>query len=156
MRPSFLFAISVLWCAPLVGQGSKKGCPDLPADSIPAGQRIYVACQVDREAKPRGAALRLDFTPPAGGLRDGSCYRAEYEFVVDTLGFADLGTVREVSSNSADFGQALRDAIPRLRYDPARRADTLVRQLVTYKQMAGVRVVSSAFGTAPRARPPRC
>jgi len=155
MRPLFLCALSVLWCSPLLAQSSKKGCPDLPSDSIPAGQRVYLPCHVDREAKPRGLAPRIDFTPPAGGLRDGSCYRAEFEFVVDTLGFPELATIRAVSANNAAFRQAVQDAIPRLRYDPARRADVLVRQLVTYKQIAEVRVTTSPFGGAG-ARPPRC
>lgn len=158
MRRRLVIALMFLTPVALHAQRSKRGCPDATTDSLPVALRVYQPCQVDREAKQRGASPRLDWTPPLGDLRDGGCFRAEFQFVVDTLGMPEDATAREVSSNNTGFAQAVRDAIPRLRYEPARLAGGPVRQLVTHRQTVGMRVVVGTPGSAmaPSARPPRC
>lgn len=158
MRLLLLVVLVMLTPSSLPAQRSRRGCPDVPPDSIPAGVRVYQPCQVDREAKQRGNPPRLDWAPASSELRDGSCFRAEFEFVVDTAGFPELATIHETSSNNAGFSQAVRDAIFRLRYEPARREGAPVRQLVAYRQSAAVRRVltSSPYVTPPASRPPRC
>lgn len=113
---------------------------------------------MDREAKTRGFEPRLDWQPPLSELRDGGCYRANYEFVVDTLGFPEIATIRDVSVNNSSFGQAVRDVIPRLRYEPAQLRGAPVRQTVAYQQSVAVRKVisSSQFPPPPPSRPPKC
>lgn len=153
-----LCAIAALMTSPLAAQRAKRGCPEISADSVAGGVAVYLACQVDREAKPRGIAPRIDWTPPASELRDGSCFRADYQFVVDTLGIPDLRTIRDVGATNSGFQQAARDAIPRLRYSPALRNGAPVRQLVSYTQSAAIRriITSSPAGSPPSTRPPRC
>jgi hypothetical protein len=157
MRLFCLCAFAVLVTNPLGAQRSKRGCPEIAPDSVPGGNTVYLACQVDREAKPRGFAPRVDWSPPTSDIRDGSCFRADYEFVVDTLGIPELGTIRDVGATNSGFQQAARDAIPRLRYSPALRNGTPVRQLVSYSQSVGIRrVISSSPSGGPPPRPPRC
>lgn len=158
MRPLLLCALAVLMSSPLLAQRAKRGCPAISADSAGDGAVVYLACQVDREAKPRGIAPRIDWTPPVGDLRDGRCFRAEYQFVVDTLGIPDVATIRDAGANDANFQQAVRDAIPRLRYSPALLNGLPVRQLVSYQQSVALRVVASSSPSSrpPSSRPPRC
>ena len=158
MRPLFLIALVVLTSSPVAAQRSKRRCPDALVDSSAGGVPVYQACQVDREARQRGNAPRLEWTPPAGSLRDGSCFRADVRFVVDTLGVPEVATIRDVTVSNVDFEQAVRDVIPRLRYEPAQLNGARVRQIVTYQQSAAVRVISgsSPSGRPSSSRPPRC
>lgn len=158
MRPLCLLALLALMSSPVAAQRSRRKCPDMPVDSGPGGVPAYQACQVDREARPRGSPPRLEWNPPTSGLRDGSCMRADFTFVVDTLGVPDPLTIRDVTATSIDFQQAVRDVIPRLRYEPAQLNGAPVRQIVAYRQSVGIRVVisSSPSGRPPTSRPPRC
>ncbi|MHB1097696.1 MAG: hypothetical protein ACYC3F_16175 [Gemmatimonadaceae bacterium] len=158
MKPLLLCTLMLLISSPLGAQRAKRGCPDITADSATGGVAAYLACQVDREAKPRGIAPRFDWTPSSSELRDGACFRAEFQFVVDTLGIPDIATVRDAGATNANFQQAMRDAIPRLRYSPAMLKGSPVPQLVTYKQSVAIRtMVSSSPSSRPTpSRPPRC
>jgi hypothetical protein len=148
----------LLTTSPLAAQRGKRGCPEIAADSVTGGVAVYLACQVDREAKPRGIAPRFDWTPPRSEFREGACFRTEFQFVVDTLGIPEIATVRDVDATNAGFQQAVRDAIPLLRYSPALFNGLPVRQLVSYKQSVAMRVVvsSSPSSRPPTSRPPRC
>ncbi len=158
MRPLLICGLVILASSPLVAQRSKRGCPEITTDSLASGLPVYKACQVDHEAKPRGIEPRLDWQPPLSEIRDGGCYRAEYEFVVDTLGLPEIGTIRDVSVNNSSFGQSVKDIIPRLRYDPAQLRGAPVRQTVAYQQSVAVRrvVSSSPYPPSTSSRPPRC
>ena len=158
MRPILLFALVWLMSSPLGAQRAKRGCPEISADSATGAVAAYLACQVDREAKPRGIAPRFDWTPSTSELRDGACFRAEFQFVVDTLGIPEVATVRDAGATNANYQQAVRDVIPRLRYSPAMLKGSPVPQLVTYKQSAAIRTsVSSSPSSRPTpSRPPRC
>jgi len=158
VRPILLCALVALASSPLAAQRSRRACPDTPVDSIPSGKPVYQACQVDREAKERGFTPRMDWTPPVGDLRDGSCFRADFEFVVDTLGVPEVGTIHDIRVTDASLQEAVRDVIRRLRYEPAQLKGGPVRQVVAYSQTVAVRrvVTSSRNATPPSSRPPRC
>jgi protein TonB len=55
---------------------------------------------------------------------------AVFRFVVDSTGFIDMSTVRMMSSTHKLFTQAVLDAMPRMKYRPAKVADRAVRLLV--------------------------
>lgn len=55
---------------------------------------------------------------------------ATFRFVIDSTGVVDLSTVKVVDASNAEFVQAVRDAMPRMRFRPAMRASQYVRQLV--------------------------
>lgn len=52
------------------------------------------------------------------------------QYVVDTLGHADTTTFRVISATHADFAQAVKRTLPRMRFRPAVMANRLVPQLV--------------------------
>ena len=52
------------------------------------------------------------------------------QFVVDTLGRADMKTFYVLRATHPDFVTAVRDAVPHFRFSPASIGDRLVRQMV--------------------------
>ncbi len=158
MRMTWIVLGLVVAATPAFGQRSKRRCADIPIDSSTGGAPIYQACHVERPARETGDRPDIDWSPGGGEARNGACFRAEFKFVVDTLGVPELGTVQVVSSSNASFSQAVRDAIPRLRYTPARLAGRAVRQVVTYRRSVGILVTAGPVGSVgtPTARPPRC
>ncbi|HET7240627.1 MAG TPA: TonB family protein [Gemmatimonadales bacterium] len=56
--------------------------------------------------------------------------RVELEYVVDTLGRAEPGSLRAVTSTHPEFEAAARAAVLGSRYRPARLRGQVVRQLV--------------------------
>jgi len=55
---------------------------------------------------------------------------ATLRFVIDSTGLVDLSTIRVMASTHQEFATAVREAMPRMRYRPATRGATAVRQLV--------------------------
>src|SRR5262249_22705402 len=93
--------IAVVLLAGLIATGSlqaqekkKKGrCNGAPPDStwLLRGP-VYRDCEVDRKAEVMPPLPHPDYVP-MGSPRQG-CFSAEFEFVVDTLGQPEFGTVR--------------------------------------------------------------
>ncbi|MBM4192801.1 MAG: TonB family protein [Gemmatimonadetes bacterium] len=54
---------------------------------------------------------------------------ATMRFVVDSTGLIDLGTIKVLDSTHPAFTQAVRDAMPRMRFRPAKNGGNPVRQL---------------------------
>lgn len=54
---------------------------------------------------------------------------AMMKFVVDTSGRVDLGTVQTIAATNPAFAHAVLDALPKMRFHPARMGSTAVRQL---------------------------
>jgi len=54
---------------------------------------------------------------------------AMMKFVVDTSGRVDLGTVQTINTTNPAFAHAVIDALPKMRFHPARMGATAVRQL---------------------------
>ena len=52
------------------------------------------------------------------------------QFVVDSTGLIDMGTITVVRATHQEFVRAVRDAMPRMRFRPAMRGSAAVRQLV--------------------------
>jgi hypothetical protein len=121
-------------------QEARRECPPPPVDPAVLANHAYAACQVDREARRRGGEPRLDWRPAAGEIDVGTCFEAEFEFVVDTLGAPEVETVTVVASTNGGFEDAAREVIPRLRYEPARKGGTKVRQVVRYRRKTSIRV----------------
>jgi hypothetical protein len=155
----FVLLLSVLVCSQsLAAQRSERACRKTPVDSSVSEAPVYHACHTDRAARERGARPRLEWEPTPGEVTDGACFRAEFEFVVDTLGVPELATVRVVRSSNRRFTEAARARIAAMRDTPAQRDGHPVRQVVQLGDGVSVRrVVSSSpsSGTAGL-RPPRC
>ena len=54
---------------------------------------------------------------------------ATVRFVVDTTGYVDMATVKEIRATHPLFANAVRDAMPRMRFRPALAGNRAVRQL---------------------------
>ena len=133
-------------------------CPPLPveAEGTPL---VYLACQVDREAREARNNARLNWEPAGGEIRANACFRAEARFVVDAAGVPEPGTAVLVSTNNSGFGAAVLAMVPDLRYAPGRLNGRPVRQVVTYRETVGVRVSIQdgiGVGSSTPSRTSRC
>jgi len=104
------------------GDAASGGAPGSP------GGGPYTFAQVDVPAamRPGGASPRYPTVLRERGVEG----RVVVQFVVDTAGRVEPGTVRVVSSPDDLFTAAVRAALPSLRFTPARAGGRAVRQLV--------------------------
>jgi periplasmic protein TonB len=110
------------------GRGVAGGRPDGTGDTpVPVPDTPFDATQVERAvvSLPGGAPAYPEMLRSAGV--EGQVL---VQFVVDTLGRAEPGSVIVLSTTHELFAQAVRSAIPRLRFRPAEIGGKLVRQLV--------------------------
>jgi len=93
-----------------------------------SGGRVYIAPQVDRQVirDPSSAAPAYPESLRVHGV-EGS---ATVKFIVDTTGRADSGSFRIVTATNVAFADAIKSALPNMRFEPAILADHTVRQLV--------------------------
>ena len=116
-----------------------------------AAVRTYMPFEVDEEAEPTHEMLRYRY--PEEFRRDGTnvCVRAR--FVVDERARIDTAAFRVEGTNDSSFVRAVRAALPRMRFAPARISGRPVRQRVVHPFHYGVRAVHTAevveFGRAP-------
>lgn len=64
-------------------------------------------------------------------------------FIVDSTGHVDVASLEILDSSHPDFTQAVRDVLPRMRYQPARMGKRPVAQLV--EQRFGFRIAPPGF-----------
>ena len=74
-------------------------------------------------------------------------------YVVDTTGSADTASFEVMNSTNPEFIAAVRDALPRMRFKPAKIGETKVRQLV--EQMFTFRINDSTVAEPRKQRPSR-
>jgi hypothetical protein len=97
---------------------------------------LYRACAVSVAARRVASDLQPDFYP---GGRDRSCFTAQIEVAVDTLGRPEMRSVRLVRASDPSFGSALLAIVPGLRFEPARMGDRRVRQIYELREQMLVR-----------------
>ena len=150
--------LSLLVAPTLSAQRSEKKCRDTPIDSTNPAAPIYRDCHTDRAAKPRGTAPRMAWEPGPGEFRDGACFSATFQFVVDTAGVPEVESIRAGKSNNAGFASAALERIPSLRFVPAERDGQHVRQLIEHRESAALRRTVSAvpMSRPSNTRPPNC
>jgi hypothetical protein len=150
-------AVGIAACAWTSATAGRSQCGLTPADSAYLiGGPVYRDCAVehpavlvDRTARPE---LHLSSLPPAG-----SCYAADVEFVVDTSGTPEAGTVKIVRTNNSDFAAAAVEAMRRWLYRPATLNGTAVRQIVREHLGIALQVIAAPMGQPPQpGRPPTC
>jgi TonB family protein len=112
------------------GGGQRHTVRDAPTTIAvsDSGGRVYIAPQVDRQVirDPSSAAPAYPESLRTHGV-EGS---ATVKFIVDTTGYADSGSFRIVTATNLEFAEAIRAALPNMRFEPAMLADHTVRQLV--------------------------
>jgi periplasmic protein TonB len=73
------------------------------------------------------------------------------QYVVDTTGFADTSSLKIMTATHPDFIAAVRDALPYMRFEPARIGTTKVRQLV--EQQFSFRITKDTSSTTAAPKP---
>ena len=112
----------------VAGRGRSGGGSGMGTTTGTSGGGPYTYAQVELPAtmRPGGASPRY----PAVLRERGVEGRVVVQFVVDTLGRVEPGSLRVVSSANDLFTAAVRAALPTLRFTPARAGGRTVRQLV--------------------------
>lgn len=92
------------------------------------GDNAYSSVEVDAEAAidPTSAGPEYPQAMVVRGVEGGAVLR----FVVDSTGFIDMSTVQVTSATHKLFAKAVLDAMPKMKYRPARIGDRAVRLLV--------------------------
>lgn len=107
----------------------------LAMPELPGADSVFLVIDVD------SAASRYDWsaapTYPARMLQEKTSGFVKAEWVVQPDGYADTASLRIVESTNDDFAQAVRDALPYMRFSPAkigrRTVSQLVRQEFTFR-----------------------
>lgn len=96
--------------------------------ALDGADTVFTIIEVDTVATrlPESAAPRY----PAELLEQRVEGQAIVQFVVDTSGHADPASFAVIVSSHPGFTQSVRDALPGMRFSPARIGPTKVRQLV--------------------------
>ncbi len=135
------------------GRGQEKqGEPE--AFSVPQHLAIYdsVATELDVDSAvtrfPESAAPVYPATLLAQNI-EGHVY---VRYVVDTTGFADTASFQVVTATHPEFGRAVREALPGMRFTPAIQRSKKVRQLV--EQPFAFRIQRPSSETAAKDVPP--
>ncbi len=95
-----------------------------PAADLP--RRVFLEYHVDEPVTQISSSVRY----PVELRERGICGRVLAQFVVDTLGNAQMATFRILRSTDSLFSRAVREGINRSRFKPARFRDRAVLQLV--------------------------
>lgn len=103
------------------------------ASSGAAATQVHYEYQVERPVRQAPNSPQPVY--PAALKRRGIEAEVQAQFVVDTLGVAELQTLRIIKSPDDQFSTAVRDALPRMRYVPAEVGGRKVKQLVTQRFM---------------------
>jgi periplasmic protein TonB len=116
------------WSGAGVSAGTSTGTTDPPGATTTAPDAAFAANSVEKVA----AALAGSPAPAYPDILKSSGIEGEalVQFVVDTSGRAELGTFTVLQASHHAFGQAVRSALPRMRFLPAELGGRKVRMLV--------------------------
>ena len=95
---------------------------------LPAKGGVYFEFQVDNAVRPVPGNVGLTYPDRLRAARTEGEVLAQ--FVVDTAGVYEAGTFKVLKSSHELFTQAVRDALPLMRFTPAEAGGEKVRQLV--------------------------
>ena len=125
-RLAFMLPKSTMLSAPLTIAGAdvqREFVVDVHED-----EPTYFEFQVMKPVR----ALPNQVTPryPESMRKSGIQGEVLAQFVVDTLGHADMSTFKVLRSNAAEFTNAVRVALPQMLFEPAELQNRRVRQVV--------------------------
>jgi TonB family protein len=93
-----------------------------------AADRVYFEFQVEKVVTQRPNSRAPAYPPELRARRISGEVLMQY--VVDTLGRVEPGTIRVLRSSHPEFDRAVREALPFARFTPAENSGHKVRQLV--------------------------
>lgn len=114
--------------AGLPGRATAQSASMQPAAIPNGGSRTYIASQVDKPVVPKPYNAPPLYPEPLrlAGVEGTVLVR----FVVDTTGRPDVTTLKVLKPTHPLFVQAVRTALPRMRFSPAELDGRKVKQLV--------------------------
>ena len=120
----------------------------VPESTVP--DNAYSVLDVDSAAArdPSSAAPAYPPMMMAKGIEGSATMR----FVIDSTGLIDLATVSLLEATHAEFVQAVREAMPRMRFRPAKMGLLAVRQLAEQMFRFEIRRVATS-DVAPSKKP---
>lgn len=118
----------------------------VPESTLP--DNAYSVLDVDSAAvrDPSSAAPAYPPVMMAKGIEGSATMR----FVIDSTGLIDPGTVTLLNATHAEFVQAVREAMPRMRFRPAKMGLIAVRQLAEQMFRFEIKRVAVTETTTPK------
>lgn len=107
---------------------SSNSSPSAPGGVGHAPDRVLEERYVDRAPRILGTPLQPVF--PSSLRERGIGGRVAVQFVVDTLGKAEMNSLRVVEASDPQFAQSVRAVLPRYRFSPGEVGGQKVRTLV--------------------------
>jgi TonB family protein len=99
------------------------------ADTAPTlGDNVYTSFEVDNAVQFSDGSAVPQYPPELLARRVPGTVTVR--FVVDTSGAADIQSLQIIDSSDPQFAASVRDALPRMKFQPARLNGKRVRQLV--------------------------
>lgn len=122
--------VVAIWSAPARPKVRANQLPpgDVDVAALVASGAVHRPETVDVQARYVAGSARAVY--PDSLLRERVGAHVVAEFVVDTTGAVEPGTVRIVTATPAAFGSAVRDALSAARFEPAQASGTRVQALV--------------------------
>jgi len=123
--------IGLLDRTPVAGEAPVDSTPPVAAQEPigdPKGDSVFTVLEVDSAVVRSQSSAAPAYPLPLLEKHVEGAVIARY--VVDTTGFADPGSLEVVSSTHAGFVQAVKDALPYMRFTPAKIGPLKVKQLV--------------------------
>lgn len=120
--------------SPATGPGEGTGAA-APVDREPPpadfGPDVFTVAEVDSAAVPEATSVAPAY--PRSMMDAGIDGSATMRFVVDSLGRIDMATVLVLGATRPEFAAAVMQAMPMMRFRPARMGTIAVRQLAEQK-----------------------
>ena len=141
------------------GSGKPTPCALSREDSVfvSSDRPVYRDCAVDRKARQTSTNIHPDLASSMSD-RGGSsrCYSTELAFVVNERGNPEAETARVVRATNQEFGEAWLKIVPQLKYEPAMKDGTPVRQIVHERfSVSTATIVVKQGDPMPSGPPPR-
>ena len=134
----------------IAGAPTEPDVPVLAPTTPQSADNAYSVIEVDSAAVRDSSSAAPAY--PHVMMTKGIEGYAAMRFVVDSTGLIDMGTVELLQATHAEFVQAVREAMPRMKFRPAKVGVATVRQLAEQLFKFEIRHTSSA--TEPLAKKP--
>ena len=108
---------------------SEVHAPTVSADTASTpGDNVYTSFEVDNAVQFSDGSAVPQYPPDLLARRVPG--KVTVRFIVDTSGTADIQSLEIIDSTDPQFATSVRDALPRMKFQPARLNGKRVRQLV--------------------------
>lgn len=111
-----------------IGDQARDSLTAQPVPPTPTGDSVYSVLEVDTAVARMASSAAPAY--PIKLLEAHIMGFVQAQYVVDTTGFADTSSFRVIRATNPEFIDAVRQALPYMRFSPAKIGPSKVRQLV--------------------------